>query len=228
MTRRSIYAAVSVALAFWGLALAAGVGCGPAGRGDGTPDNPFATAVAPPSVPPSVVVPTAVLPVGGDGVRGTGLPPPPTLTLMERQYQHLDSNLIRAIETHEAATADRGVSRTSEGAGQPEPTPELVTLSIQTDTSERVDALRRFLENNGAANITCGKGSRDDVIRGGCRADVPVSLLRGLGEHPGVIRIDEVRILWPASGIRLPASHRLVNDGHGVAAWRLDVADGGG
>ena len=148
-------------------------------------------------------------------------PPTPTLTQLERQYTNLDGNLIQEIEKHEATSGVRGASGSSD-----RPTPELVPVIIFTDTAERVDDLKSFLEDNGASQILCDKGSSEDVIKGGCAAHVPVSLLRSLAEQPGVLRIDKEYVQQPASNLQSPSSQQTPADAHGATAWRLAGADG--
>lgn len=169
MPRRRTYAALTATLAILALLLAAAPACARAG----TPANPSATPA-----------PTA------EGWDGLGmLPPTLPLTQMQRQYPNLDSSLLSAIVKYEAAAPGT--------AAQPAPPPPLVGLSIITDTPERVDQLRRFLERNGAANITCAKGSGADAIPGGCYAIVPLSLLRLLAEQLGILKIEIERTKIP-------------------------------
>ena len=120
------------------------------------PPLPESSAVS--ENPPATPAPTA------EGWDGLGmLPPALPLSPMQRQYPNLDSSLISAIVKYETAAPGT--------AGQPAHPPPLAGLYIYTDTPERVDELRQFLEHNGATNITCGKGSGADVIHSGCGAD---------------------------------------------------------
>ena len=183
------------------------LGCGPAapaGRG-GALGNPFATAVV-----PSAVAPTAVLPAGADGASvwdGTGLPPPPTRNEMQRRYPNLGSHLIRKILEYESAAA-----AAAEGAGEaassglPAPTPEVIELFANIDAHDHIADVRHFLEENGALRVRCVKFLSDYIIPNGgqCAAFVQVSLLRGLAELPGVIRVEKIHTAQPASELILP------------------------
>lgn len=178
----------------------AALACGPAAPvgGGGAPDNPFATGVAP----------TVILPAGGadgSGWNGTGLPPPPTRNQMQWRYPNLDSYFIRKIREYEAAAAEG--ARGAAGSGQPMPTLEVIDLFATIDAHEYVDGVRHFLEENGALRIKCVKFSSDYVFpdSGQCAALVQVSLLRGLAELPGVIRIEKVHTAQPASDLGLPS-----------------------
>ena len=182
--------------------------CGPAAPGgqDGsTPDDPTPTPTETGGLPDEP-------------------PPTPTLTPLEQQYPHLDGNLTDKIAEYEAASGASGASGSSD---QPTPTPELILVNIFTDTSARADTVKDFLEDNGAKEINCYKGSSEDVIKGECSAYVPVSLLRSLADQPGVLRIDKIRPSWPASNLMAPSSQQTPADAHGVTSWRLAGADGG-
>ncbi len=140
---------------------------------------------------------------------GTGdLPPPPTRTQEERQYDqqyaHVVGGLMQKIEDYEASAGASGASG-SGGSEQPAPTPELIHLNIYVDTSEEVDALEIFLEENGASQILCGRPPPEDIIRGGCNAYVPIWLLRSLADLPGVLRMEKEYPAQPASGLRSPS-----------------------
>ena len=219
MTRRRTHSTLTAMLAFLAVMLATELACAPAapaGQG-GALANSIETKAAP--TPTLMAAPTH------EGWDGLGmLPPTPTLTQMERQYPNLDSNLFPAIVKYEADLAALEILQASGNSGQPALTPVLVGLSIYTDTAERVDELQRFLETHGAINVTCDKGSSEDVIKGGCGADVPVSLLRLLAEQVGVLKIETERTRIPTSELRSPVSQQALTDAHGVTAWRLAVA----
>ena len=173
----------------------AALACGPAAPAEqgGTSE----TAVAP------TIVPTATLPIAPtDGIPWDGsgpLPPTPTLTQMQRQYTNMDGNFFPAILKYEEAMAAARISGASGSSSQPTPTPNIISLIITIDAPENVDGVQRVLADNGAANIWCGPITISDRIRGGCAADVPVSLLRRLAEQSGVLRIDPERTRTPAS-----------------------------
>ena len=189
--------------------------CGPsapAGQDDPTPEP---TANTEPTAAPT-----------DEASDDNDLPPPtPTLTHLERQYTNLDGNLIQKIEDHEAASGAGGASGRSD---QPTPTPELMLVGIFTDTAERADTAKEFLEDNGAREINCYKGSGEDVIKGKCSAYVPISLLRSLAEQPGFLRIAKIYPSQPASNLSSPSSQQTPADAHGATAWRLAGADGTG
>ena len=193
----------------------AALACGsaaPSERGDASE-----TAVAP------TIVPTATLPMAPtDGIHWDGsgpLPPTPTLTQMQRQYTNMDGNLFPAILKYEEAMAAARISGASGSSSQPAPTPNIISLIITIDAPENVAGVQRVLADNGAANIWCGPITISDRMRGGCAADVPVSLLRRLAEQSGVLRIDPERTRTPASQLRLPAFQQSVTDADGVTAW---------
>ena len=106
--------------------------------------------------------------------------------------------------------------------------PELILIRLFTDTAERVDTVKAFLEDNGAREVNCYKGSSEDVIKGECSATAPVSLLRSLAEQPGVLRINKEYVLQPASNLQSPSSQQTPADAHGATTWRLAGADGTG
>ena len=212
-TRRKTARRIIMALALGMIALViVALACGPsapAGQDDDATPEPTATAV--PTDEPS---------------DDNDFPPPtPTLTQLERQYPNMDGNLKRQIEQHEATSEARGASGSSD---QPTPTPELILILLLTDTAERVDAAKEFLEDNGAREINCYKGSSEDVIKGECSAYVPVSLLRSLAEQTGVLRIERMYPSRPQSSLQSPSSQRNPVEAHGVTAWRLAGADGSG
>ena len=205
---------LTLAVSLTAVALVA-LACGPSapsGQDDPTPE------------PTAVAEPTAAL--TDESSDDNDFPPPtPTLTQLERQYTNLTGNLIQKIEDHEAASGAGGASGSSD---QPTPTPELIPLVIYTDTADRVDDLKSFLENNATSDIQCAKGSNENLVKGSCGAVVPVSLLRSLADQPGVLRIDKMRTLKPASNLPSPSSQQTPADAHGAAAWRLAGANGSG
>ena len=194
----------------------AALACGPAapaGHG-GTSE----TAVAP------TIVPTATLPIAPtDGIPWAGsgpLPPTPTLTQMQRQYTNMDGNLFPAILKYEEAMSAARISGAFGSSSQPTPTPNIISLIVTIDAPENVDGVQRVLADNGATNIWCAPITISDRIRGGCAADVPVSLLRRLAEQSGVLRIDPERTRMPTSQLRLPSFQQSVADAHSVPARR--------
>ena len=209
--RLTIMAAAMALIALVIVALACGPSA-PAGLEDATPEP---TAAAEPTAAPT------------DEPSDDNDWPLPTLTLtpLERKYPNLIGNLPDKIAEYEATSSARGAAGSSD---QPTPTPELILVGIFTDTPERADTAKEFLEDNGAREINCYKGSSDDVIKGKCSAYVPVSLLRSLAEQPGFLRIDRMYPSRPASNLRSPSSQQTPADSHGATAWRLAGADGTG
>ena len=220
-----------LAVGLIGLAVAA-LACAPAAPAGQDAATPLPAPTDEPTAAPTAE-PTAAPTKGPwEAWDGTGNPPPPpTLTQLERQlqlqYAHVDGNLMQIIEDYEASAGASGVSG-SGGSEQPAPTPELINLIVYVDTSEEVDALEIFLEQNGASQILCGRPPPEDIIRGGCNAYVPVWLLRSLADLPGVLLMEKQRPARPASGRRSPSGQRTPVDAHGVAAWRLAGANGAG
>ena len=209
-TRRNTFRLLALTLAVGLIALAlVALACGPAapgGQDGGTPDDPTPTPTQTGGLPDEP-------------------PPTPTLTQLEQQYAPVAGNLVYKIAEYEAASGAGGASGSS---GQPTPTPELIMISLFTDTADRVDTVKEFLEDNGAREINCYKGSEEDVIKGECYATVPVSLLRSLADQPGVLRMDEERPAMPQSNPPSPSSQQTPADAHGARAWRLAGADGAG
>ncbi len=218
-TRRNAFRLLVLMLALSLVAVAlVALACGPAAPGeqDGPPE-PTATAEPAGTTDQSTPTPTGGLP--------DEPPPTPPLTQLQRQYTNLGSNLTDKIAEYEAASGAGGASGSSD---QPTPTPELIFIRLFTDTAERVDTVKEFLEDNGAREINCYKGSSEDVIKGECSATAPVSLLRGLAEHPGVLRIAKDYPSVPASNLPSPSSQQTPADAHGAMAWRLAGANGAG
>ena len=153
-------------------------------------------------------------------------PPTPTLTRLEREYPHLGGTLRDKIEQYEATQGASGAAGAS-GQATP-PTVELVPLSIYTDTADRVDDIKLFLQYNGATQISCGKGSGRDVIKGVCSAYTPTSLLRRIAKQPGVVRVAQVHDLIWLSDLQSPSSQQTPENRHGVISWRLAGATGAG
>ncbi len=121
------------------------------------------------------------------------------------------------------------------GARSPAPPAPSVRVKIQTDTPARVDAVARFLADQGISADTW-QGDSASVIQGLLWARVPVSLLVRLSEQAGVLRIEKVYPSIPlqnngSSEEDTPASK------HGATAWhgagiegegiRVGVIDGG-
>ena len=177
------YAAVAAMLT---MMFAAGLGCAPPGTaGD-------AVAVAATGTP----APSPTL--DDSGWDGLGDPPPtPTLTPMERQYPILSGYFIDAIRRYEAAAAAAEGSGAT-ASGPPAPTPYVMNLIITIDAHDRVDQVQRFLEESGASQIRCLKFPSDYIVTGECAAAVPVSLLRGLAEQPGIAGIEIEPTIEPA------------------------------
>ena len=216
---RRTYATLTAALAILALMLAAGPACAPAtpaGQGN-TPENPVVTGVVPmPTLPAEATV---------ESERdGTTLPPPPTRSRMKQQYPHLSGYLIRKIQEYEADAAAVEGSRTAASSGRPTPTPEVIDLYININTHEYVDVVQRFLEENGVSPVKCAKFPSDYIIRGQCAAVVPVSLLRGLAEQPGVTRIEKIQVAQPASELRSPSPQQSIANAPGSTPENLTTA----
>ena len=186
------YAAVAAMLAFLGVMLAAGLGCGPAApAGQNGAVGDVATV-------DTAGTPGAFANLDDDGWDGLGEPPPtPTLTPMERQYPILSGYFIDAIRRYEAAAAAAEGSGAT-ASGQPSPTPYVMNLIIIIDAHDRVDQVQRFLEEGGASQIRCLKFPSDYIVPGECAAAAPVSLLRGLAEQPGIAGIEIEPTIEPA------------------------------
>ena len=176
---------------------AAGLGCGPAapaGQGGATGDAVAVAATSTP-IPPLPSQPATTDDSGWDGL---GEPPPtPTFTPMELQYPVLSGYFIDAIRRYEAAAAAAEGSGAT-ASGQPAPTPYVMNLIIIIDAHDHVDQVQRFLEESGASQIRCLKFPSDYIVPGECAAAVPVSLLRGLAEQPGIAGIEIEPTIEPA------------------------------
>ena len=187
---------VGAVIALWMTALA----CAPAAPAAPAEQEGAAGTAADPAVIPTATAsatPTGKAP--WDEVEGL---PTPTLTLMQRQYTNMNGNLFPAILKHEEAMSATGSSGASANSSHPAPTPNVMRLIITIDAPENVEGVQRVLSSNGATNIWCGSITISDRVRGGCEADVPVSLLRHLAEQSGVLRIDPERTRTPASDLR--------------------------
>ena len=206
-------AAAGLIIACW-LVLAGA--CGPAAPAAQTATSTDETLNTPTPTPDSDLA--------ADGL--PAVPPPlPTLTRLDREYTNVDSYLRDKIEQYEAAQAASGASGASGNSEQP--TPELIQVSAFTDTGDRVEALQRFMKDNGSAQLSCGRGPEGSIVKGQCSAYIPVSLLRLLAKQPGVVLIMRTDIVQkPASGLSSPTLQQTVVDAHGVTPWRLAGATG--
>ena len=202
----------------------AALACGPA-----APDGhggTSGTAVEPAVIPTAT---SSATPTGEVAWDGDEWLPTPTLTQMQRQYHPtIGDYFIHKIQQYEAAANAAGDAKKPAGSGQPAPTPETFHLVITVDAHERVDEVRRFLEEGEASQIKCMKFPKDYVSRGECSAVVSISRLRALADLPGVIEIREVEIMYPASDLRSPRLQQSVADAHGITAWRLAGVGGAG
>ena len=115
------------------------------------------------------------------------------------------------------------------GARSPAPPAPSVRVKIQTDTRSRVDAVARFLEDQGIAADTW-QGDSASVIQGLLWARVPVSLLVRLSEQAGVLSVEKVYPSIPLqnNGSSEGASSRTPDKAHGAAAWRNAGIEGAG
>ncbi len=147
------------------------------------------------------------------------------------RYPQLGS-LSDLVERYEDAR-----SGARSGARSPAPPVRSIRVKIRTDTPARVDAVARFLEDQGISADTW-QGDSASVIQGLLWARVPVSLLVRLSEQAGVLSIEEV--YPPRYDNNSPsegASSRTPAVAHGATAWhragiegegiRVGVIDGG-
>ena len=145
------------------------------------------------------------------------------------RYPKLGS-LSDLVERYEDA---RATGRS--GARSPAPPAPSVRVNIRTDTPARVDAVARFLADQGISARTW-QGDSASVIQGLLGARVPVSLLVRLSEQAGVLRVwKEIPPRYdnsPSQGV----SSRTPAVAHGATAWRnagegegirVGVIDGG-
>ena len=200
----------------------AALACGPAAQEEGA----AGAAVEPAVIPTATASATPTGEAAWDEVERL---PTPTLTQMQRQYHPIiGDHFIHKILQYEASANGAGDAKKPAGSGQPAPTLETFHLVITVDAHERVDEVRRFLEESGASQIKCVKFPKDYISRGKCSAVVSISRLRALADQPGVIEIREVEILYPASELRSPHWQQSVADARGITAWLLAGAGGAG